>query len=92
MQPFKQDDRKETMASSAARLHAHHGKHKEQTLPAHYESAVLRLERDAAVEAFDVLAQGGQYGIVGKYTYVVTPRHVALLNEARIPFDVQSAR
>jgi len=76
------------MATSSARPI----KSNQQALPTRFSAAVIRFDLDAAADAFDVLAEGGQYSIVGKYTYVVTQRHVSLLNEAKIPYEVESVR
>lgn len=83
---------KETMASNAPRLQTQEQSRESCTLPRAFNSAVLRFESGDAVKAFDVLVRGGQYGIVGKFTYVVTQRHVALLDEAKIPYYIRSIR
>lgn len=62
-------------------------------LPSKFVSAVIRFDGvDDAAAAFDVLARGGQYGVVGKCTYVVTPYHILLLNGAKLRYEVESFR
>ena len=90
MQHLKRGNWKETMASNATRLQARDPLSETCAFPEKFNSAVLRFEAENAVRAFDVLIRGGQYGIVGKYTYVVTQRHVALLDEAKIPYHLES--
>jgi hypothetical protein len=82
-------DKKGFMAASGARpISREH-----VALPATFDTAVVRFDGlDDAAAAFDVLARGGQYSIVGKYTYLVTQRHVCLLNDAKIRYEVESVR
>jgi hypothetical protein len=61
-------------------------------LPATFDVAVIRFTLDDAAKAFDVLNRGGQCAIVGEYTYAVSPKHIALLDEAKISYVVESAR
>jgi hypothetical protein len=84
--------KREAMASTVRGLPIREPAAETQELPATFDSAVLRFDPDVAVEAFDVLARGGQYGIVGRLTYVVTQGHVKLLDEAQIPYTVQSVQ
>ena len=64
-----------------------------EKFPATYTSAVIRfITPEDAAKAFDVLGEGGQYGVVGEYTYVVTRRHISLLNEAKISYEIESKR
>lgn len=82
-------DREDNMAASGA----HPVRITSKSLPKTYQSAVISFaDADSAGEAFDVLGQGGQYGIVGRYTYVVTPHHISLLDQAEIHYDIQSYR
>ncbi len=93
MKNFEEPKGKNGMASGAPeRKRQSQGGEKQRSLPKKFDVAVIRFTRENAAEAFDVLFRGGQYGVVGDYTYAVTPQHVTLLQEAEIPFEVESAR
>jgi hypothetical protein len=89
MQHLKEGSRKETMHSHAARLQTQPVVEK-SVLPKEFNSAIVRFEPADAAVAFDVLVRGGQYGIVGKFTYSITVRHMQLLDEAKIPYHLES--
>jgi hypothetical protein len=92
MQHLNPKDDKQAMAASVARVPTYQTRSGNRELPAMFDAAVLKFDSESAALAFDILGEAGQYGIVGRYTYVVTRRHVELLNEAKIPYEVQSAR
>lgn len=93
MQHLNRGNSEQNMASAAARLESKpRSTTRADELPAVYDCAVLRFDPDAAADAFDILGRGGQYAIVGKLTYALTPTHVALLKEAGIPYELQSVR
>lgn len=91
MQHHKDCSPRETMPSHATSLQRQPIAEK-SVLPMDFNNAIVRFEQDDAAGAFDVLIRGGQYGVVGKFTYSITARHMYLLDNAKIRYELVSVK